>query len=260
MKQYLKYFILFFLGSTYLTAQNEKVDYDKCIPKYIYSIWEPSDISNNNFGDIHSVIILDQIKSFFSVQTEKNDNIASFKFLKNPTDNTLVAHYLNTKLKWNRFNKGKNQLTVRNVIGEALLNLPDRYELLAFYYNTIFSHLRNNQNEMNLGKIDINLDSLELSNNTEKVIVFLCSMRHLGSQISSYSSGENFPANCFRAKRLVSNMPTFNGKTFYEFELPEFKDFMIKVDKRLVKVSFKNYYLPLFHEAKARYIDCLNAG
>ena len=45
---------------------------------------------------------------------------------------------------------------------------------------------------------------------------------------------------------------------YYEFNLPEFDDFLIKVDKRHPKVSFKQRFIPEFEKAKTDYIKCLN--
>lgn len=80
-------------------------------------------------------------------------------------------------------------------------------------------------------------------------------MRHLGSQVTAYSLAK-FPKNCFRVKEYVENMPKFNGLPFYKFELPDFQDFEIKVDKRYPKVSFKERYIPEYEKAKIGYKKC----
>ena len=81
-------------------------------------------------------------------------------------------------------------------------------------------------------------------------------MRHLGNQVTSYST-IRFPENCFRAIEYVENMPKFNDKPFYEFNLPKFEDFKIEVDKREPKMSFKERYLPEFENAKLGIEKCL---
>ena len=110
---------------------------------------------------------------------------------------------------------------------------------------------------MSLGNTNIDLNELDLIDETEKNIVFLCAMRHLGGQITSYCSGPNFPKNCFRGEKFVNNMPKFNGKIFYKFELTEFTDFAIEVDKRYPKMSFKERFIPEFENAKVSYKNCL---
>ena len=153
---------------------------------------------------------------------------------------------------------GLKKLKNKKVVELAVKNLPQRYELLAFYYKAIFVDLLNKQDSMKLGERSIDLDSLNLFNETEQSIVFLCAMLHLGGQITSYCSGPNFPKNCFRGEKFVSNMPKFNGGWFYEYELPEFEDFLIEVDKRYPKVSFKERFIPEFENAKTSYRNCQN--
>jgi len=237
-------------------GQNEKVEFDKVIPEYILALWENNGKTDNSEFDL---IELEQIKIFFQELKKKNNDIGSTKFLKKPTDNTLVAYYLNTKLKWNMFNPaaGLKKLENKKVIKRTLKELPTRYELLAFYYKAIFANLLNNQHSMSLGNTNIDLNELDLIDETEKNIVFLCAMRHLGGQITSYCSGPNFPKNCFRGEKFVNNMPKFNGKIFYEFELTEFTDFAIEVDKRYPKMSFKERFIPEFENAKVSYKNCL---
>jgi hypothetical protein len=84
--------------------------------------------------------------------------------------------------------------------------------------------------------------------------MFLSAMRHLGNQISSYSEK---PENCWRSIEFVKKIPTFNGVTFDKFELTEFQDFKLDVDKRYPKMSFKERYLPEFEKAKLGYKKCL---
>lgn len=111
---------------------------------------------------------------------------------------------------------------------------------------------------MDLGKVDLNFEDLRLTNDTEKAILFLSCMVKLGQQITSYCSGEQFPKNCFRGEKFVSNLPKFNGKVFNEFEVPEFEDFKIRVDIRYDKVSFKEYSLPKYKSAIKSYWNCLH--
>ena len=194
---------------------------------------------------------------YINLLSKSKNDIISEVFLKKPSDNTLVGYYLHLKLQWNSFNTGKERLKNKTVIENSLDELPNRYELLAFYYKAIFIDVLNKQKPINLGSRNIELDSIGLKNDTEKVIVFLCAMRHIGNQVMSYST-TRFPENCFRAKLYVENMPTFNHKAFYDFKLPEFEDFKIEVDKRYPKVSFKERFVPEFENAKRSYQKCLD--
>ena len=109
---------------------------------------------------------------------------------------------------------------------------------------------------MDLAETNIDLENMNLESDTEKAILFLTAMRHVGNQITSYSE-HRFPNNCFKAKEYVENMPKFNGKVFYLFELPQFDDFNIEIDKRYPKSSFKKRYIPEFKNAKSSYEKCI---
>lgn len=196
------------------------------------------------------------INEFYTQLSKRNEEILSDKFLKVPSSDFLFAHYLDIKLKWNSFNRGTDKLSVEQVISKTLEENPEKNEMLAFYYKTIFASILNNQRSIEPYNKNIDFDKLEL-NNKESSILFLSAMRHLGKQMSGYSSS-NFPDNCFRADTFLTKMPKFNGKPYYEFELPEFDDFLIKVDKRYPKVSFKESFIPEFENAKTDYQKCLN--
>jgi hypothetical protein len=251
------FWIFLFLINSSAFSQNERVEYDKVVPDFILSLWTDDEDDYQAKLSSTSNPLLDQIKTFL-LELQKNENdIISETFLKKPSDNTLVSYYLHTKLQWNRFNTGKERLKNKAVIKNSLDKLPNRYELLAFYYKAIFIDVLNKQKPIKLGNRNIELDSIDLNNDTEKAIVFLCAMRHIGNQVTSYSS-TRFPDNCFRAKLYVENMPTFNDKVFYDFKLPEFEDFEIEIDKRYPKVSFKEKFVPEFENAKQSYQKCVD--
>ena len=163
---------ILFLSINLVFGQNEKVEYNEIIPEYIISIWDNNGSSTNSKFECTE---LNQIKAFIAELSKRKNNIITNEFLKKPTDNTLVAHYLNTKLKWNSFNgphDGLNKESTKKVGKYSLENLPKRNELLAFYYSSIFIDVLNNQKPMNLSDTNIDLEDLNLDNDTEKAILF----------------------------------------------------------------------------------------
>ena len=248
-------FILSLLASSIVNAQDKEIIYNEVVPDFILSYWENR---NNLNSEKYQHKDLNQIKLLFHEFSKEVNNITSEQFLKKPSDNTLVAYYLKTKLLWNAFNLGQTKkLSNKKVISNSIKNLPERYELLAFYYKGIFIDVLNKEKPMNLAGVNIDLERLNLDNNTEKAILFLNAMRSLGGQVSSFASAR-FPNNCFRAEQYVENMPKFDGLNFYEFNLPEFEDFLVEVDKTKPKMSFKKTYLPIFIDAIAAYNKCLS--
>ncbi|MEC7755768.1 MAG: hypothetical protein VYB44_17180 [Bacteroidota bacterium] len=223
--------------------------YNPDVIKIIKNKWNTKEVK------LDSSYKFKRIVSFFDQLKVQNEGIVSTEHLSKPESDILVANYLNTKLTWNRFNQGKDHLSTDQVINIALKNLPQKEELMAFYYNTIFIHLLNNQS--NYESLEINLDYQELGlNEKEGTIMFLSAMRHIGRQMYFYSSIK-YPDNCFRAKEFLKKIPLFNGRPFFEVEIPEFEDFQIEVDKRYPKVSFQQYFIPEFEAAKNGYKKCL---
>lgn len=247
---------LLLLVTTITFGQDKDITYNELVPEYVLAFWKNNGAANSEAFDIEA---LEELKSFLNELRKKDNQIASINYFTKPSENTLVGHYLYKKLKWNSFNGphvGIKKLKPKKVVSKELEKLPTKEELLAHYYLSMSSDILNKQKPMNLKTLNIDFDNLNLDNDTEKAILFLCLMRHMGAQVSSYAM-TRFPNNCFRAKTYVENMPTFNGKAFHEFELPEFDDFKIEVDKRYPKGSFKKRYLPEFENAKAGYDKCL---
>lgn len=238
-------------------AQKNKVEYDSIVSEYILAIWEQNNSENKPKFQVKE---LKEVKSFFEEFFKRQNQILTDEFLKRPSNNTLVGHYLHKKLKWNSFNGpnvGIKKLKNIKVVKDELKNLPNEKELLSHYYLSIFSDVLNKQSPMNLSEKNINLEKLNLKNDTEKGILILCATRFIGQQVGSYSMTK-YPKNCFRAKEYEDNMPKFNGKSLFKYELSNFEDFEIEVDKRYPKMSFLKRYLPAFEISKKEYKKCLN--
>ncbi|MGM1057463.1 MAG: hypothetical protein ACQEWG_16375 [Bacteroidota bacterium] len=190
------------------------------------------------------------LNSFSSMYAIKDESLLKSGFMNRPNNDELLSLYLRRKIGWN------TKQTNRAVVYKELEIFPSIEELLAFYYSGIFIQVLNNQKTFNPNGIDLNFNSLGL-NKLEGDIMFLSAMRHCGSQIQSYSDGR-FPETCHRAIEFVLKLPTFNGKSFEHYKLSSFDDFLIHVDKRYPKMSFKERYLPDYEGAKAGYLKCQN--
>ena len=225
-------------------------NFDSDFIDYVKTKWEGQEFEKSELPKFN------KINAFYKQLSKRDEGILADEFLKVPSSDFLFAHYLDTKLKWNSFNRGTDKKTVDEVISKTLQENPEKNEMLAFYYKTIFASILNNQRNIESYEKNIDFQKLGL-NNQESSILFLCAMRHLGNQMSGYST-TNFPDNCFRADLFLTKMPKFNGKLYYEFDLPEFEDFPIKVDKRYPKMSFKERFIPEFESAKTAYMNCLN--
>lgn len=235
--------------SSYILAQEKAIEYDSHFIDYIAHKWNLEKYEKQNLEKFK------RINAFYNQLKIKNEDILTEYHISKPDNNILIANYLDNKLQWNRFNRGNKKLSTKKVIKKSLKNLPNRNEMLAFYYLNIFSHILNNQRTIEPYEKDLDFKKLDLDRQ-ESSIMFLCAMRFLGNQISGYSS-TNFPKNCFRANIFLKKIPTFNGKIYSDFELPDFNDFLIEVDKRYPKVSFKEHYIPIFEKSKEDFTKCI---
>ena len=115
---------ILFLSINSVFGQNKSVGYNEIIPEYIISIWENNKTSSDSKFDSTD---LNETKTFFSELSKRENAITSNQFLKKPSDNTLVANYLNTKLKWNSFNGphvGLKKESTKKVVENSLKKLP----------------------------------------------------------------------------------------------------------------------------------------
>lgn len=230
------------------TAENHKFKYDMDF----VNLLKDGDTNNNNF----KLQKFDKLKKLIIQLEKENGNVISDYYLKKPDNNILLSNYIIAKLKWNMFELVEGKTTKEKIIDDILSKLPKENELLAFYYDTLFQNIILNQNEIKPSAKDIDFKKLGLNEN-DCAILFLSAMRQLGDQISRYSS-YNYPNYCDKAKMFYAIIPTFNGKPYYEFIVPDFKDFEIEFDKKFPKVSFKNYAIPKFENAKKDFMLCIN--
>ena len=194
----------------------------------------------------------------FRLMFEINDeSLLESDYMIKPTNNELLALYLRRKIGWKSFNQGIFKKSRKAAVYDELKNFPDSKELLSFYYSEIFIQVLNKKYSYSPNKINLDYKKLNLSKK-EGDIMFLTAMRHFGSQISSFSDAR-FPDNCYRQTSFVSKLPIFNGVSFEKYQLNEFDDFLIHVDKRYPKTSFKEKYLPEFERAKSAYTKCQQA-
>jgi len=261
MKKYIPILIAIISLNFQSCAQNENWEEhlnDKTSPIHQYDIdfikYVAEEELQEEFKNQGKFKFLNSFRSMFKINDE---TLLKSVYMIKPNDNELLALYLRRKIGWNSFNLGSSKKSRKAIVYEELKIFPNKRELLSFYYSEIFIQVLNKKEKFKPNEINLDYDSLKL-NKEEGDIMFLTAMRHCGNQIISYSEAR-FPNNCFRQTSFVSKLPTFNGKTFDEYQLGEFEDFLIHIDKRYPKSSFKERYLPEFEGAKSAYIKCQKA-
>jgi hypothetical protein len=197
------------------------------------------------------------LNSFYLMFKIKDESLLESDYMIKPNKNELLALYLGRKIGWNSFNRGISKKSKKALVFDELINFPSPNELLSFYYSEIFIQVLNKKDTYSPNEINLDYEELELSKE-QGDIMFLTAMRHCGNQINSFSE-TRFPDNCFRQTSFISKLPKFNGVSFDKYQLNEFDDFLIHVDKRYPKTSFKERYLPELEGAKSAYIKCQKA-
>lgn len=252
------FIIIIALGSFYGCTQNGNWEehlndtnspiqnYDSDFVKFVVA-----DGLTNEFKGQDKFVLLNSFAKMYKINDE---SLLTSEYMKKPNDNTLLSLYLGRKIAWNSFNRGLTKRSSKAIVYDELENFPSKQELLAFYYSEIFIQVLNNQRSISPNEINLDYDSLGLSK-LEGDIMFLSAMRHCGSQIQSYSN-LRFPDNCHKAMEFESKLPMFDGKRFYEYELAEFDDFLIDVDKNYPKMSFKERYLTEYEGAVLGFRKC----
>jgi len=247
--------IIALLSLTYCCGQNyeinqrmdEQMDYDRDFDLFILGLWTEIEFERGHLDKF------DFIKEFKSKLKTEDGSILSNDFLKKPTIDNLIALYLDTRLRWNSFKNGNRKKSISEVVDLVVNNLPSENEMLLTYYNNIFGHILNTQNTIPSEGIDINFEQLGL-NLIESVILFLSAMYYLGDQVNSYSEWiSNHPQGLEFSKKI----PTFNGKKYFEIEIPEFDDFILTHHEYFNNVSFKKSYIPKLEIAKEGYRNCI---
>ena len=93
-------FLLLIVLSYNAFAQNELVEFDEIVINHVLSLWT---VDGNSFESKISKggnLELTQFNEFLKELAKKENYIADYQFVRKPSDNTLVAYYLHTKLKW----------------------------------------------------------------------------------------------------------------------------------------------------------------
>ncbi|KXX69324.1 hypothetical protein [Flammeovirga sp. SJP92] len=252
MKKYVSILFTLIIVSLQCFAQNENwVDLlkDKESPIHDYDIdfiqYLFCENPKDEFKNQKKFIFLNSFHKMYQI---KDESLFKSVFIKRPNNNELLSLYLRRKIIWNT----SNIKTKYEVVKNELMNFPEKNELLAFYYSEIFIQVLNNQRTYNKNNINLDYNDLKLTK-IEGDILFLTAMRYCGNQITSYSKKKE---NCWRALEFISKLPSFDGKSFEEYIIGEFDDFLIDVDKRDPKISFKGKYMPEYHNAIQGYKKC----
>lgn len=253
--------IIFFL--TLVLSQNifsQNSEYDKGLvelAKMYKNFHFRSDPPRNVYQEINSIPSdkLLKAKKFISEVVTSNNKLLTSEFLTKPDTITLKSLYIIRGVNWNMH---EDEAEDNTIVVDSLKNeKTDYHELVSCYYGMLFSAIGNKNKPFDLSAVNFSLNNYNLSNDTEKGIFFLMSMRTFGSMIWGYINVPK-PPNYKKALDYIKKYPKYNGINYYRYTDLNFKDFKLTTDKRKPKESFKNYYINKYVETLMYHSLCLS--
>jgi hypothetical protein len=185
--------------------------------------------------------------------TPKN-KILSEEFLKRPSDQDLKNIYIIEQINYNiRKEKPRdNNELIQEIIKK---NIPSQ-TLIDNYYSMLCISNGNKNQPFDLSNVNINLNTLELKDDTEKAILFLVMMEQCGTQIWGYMNVVK-PPKFTLALEYIKKYPKFNSLPYYQFFDLNFQDFKTNITSENKMESFKKYYINKYYETLLNHLTCL---
>lgn len=232
--------------------QSELVLLAEAYHKYHYT----NNIDNSIFEKIDKISSpeLFKEKEFIAELIKPNNDILNVKFLTKPDITTLENIFIIRALNYNMFKDKpiKNNKVIEQVKSEQI----SYQEMLSTYYNMIFGVLINKHEDLDLSQKSFDLVNLNLTTKQERGIFFLTSMERFGSDIWGFM---NIPkqTDYDSALEVINRYPKYNGEEYYKYNDFDFSDFLITVDIRKPKVSYKDYYLKKYLETLSYHMEIM---
>lgn len=191
----------------------------------------------------------------FIVQTITTDNdLTKQEYLSLPDTATLKLIYITREINYNI--RQENQIDNNKLIDSLRLQDIPKNELVDNYYSILFASVGNKNKPFDFSKINFKLKDYNLTNDTEKGILFLECMRYCGTEIWGYMNIVK-PANTKKAFDYIKDYPKFNSLKYYQFTDLNFPDFEMTIDKDKGRQSYKSYYIDKYYDLLLSHWICL---
>lgn len=257
MKKIIIYFLIITFSQNILSQNNEYkkglIELARTYKNFHFRSDPPINIYEK-INSIQSEQLLGA-KKFISEVVTSNNKLLTNIFLTKPDTITLKSLYIIRGVNWN-MHEAEAEDNMR-VVDSLKNKKTNYYELVSCYYGMLFSSIGNKNKPFDLSEISFSLEDYNLSNDTEKGIFFLKSMRTFGTMIWGYINVPK-PPNYKKALNYINKYPKYNGIKYYRFSDLNFKDFKLTTDKRKPKESFKKYYINKYIETLMYHSLCLS--
>lgn len=191
-----------------------------------YHAWSIDD--NSIFDRINNIKAKDlqDEKEFIGELIKSNNDILNPKYLAKPDSSTLKNIFIIRGINYNLYSENPKD---NNLVIEELKNKDISHsELLACYYDLIFSILVNKHDDLDMSTIDFQFSKLKLFTKEEKEIFFLSSLKSIVYDVwLDKELSDNIDYNETRKEFL--RFPKYNGLPYYQFQELGFSGFQIEL-------------------------------
>lgn len=192
---------------------------------------------------------------FIREAIKPNNLILTDEYLKRPTNKDLKYLYIVVRINYNL--RKENPQDNFELINELLEKDILEQDLVDNYYSMLISCYGNKVQPFDMSKVNFDLNSYGLKNDTEKSILFLEVMRLCGMQIWGYINIAK-PPRYSVALESINKYPKFNSLPYYQFLDLNFPDFQINIESQEKVQSYKEYYIDKYFETLLNNLTVLN--
>lgn len=199
-------------------------------------------------------VTLAYVAKFIGEAIRENNSILSDTYLKRPTDRDLKYLFIIVHINYNLRkdnprdnNELINELEKKNILTQ---------DLVDNYYSMLIACYGNKVKPFDMSRVNFDLNSYGLKDDTEKAIMFLEVMRLCGLQIWGYINVAK-PPKYELAMEFINKYPRFNSLPYYQFLDLNFPDFEINIESQEKVQSYKDYYIDKYYATLINHLTCL---
>ena len=207
----------------------------------------PEDILDITLASVTNKKLSDA-KAFIYTYTTDVPGLVSDSYLKKPDEDLLKVMYKLHKV--GEINYRKPNANLIGIIEQYHSNVRSN-DLLYNYYNILFKRLNKSSVEAVYVQYNIDFDRLNMISPEDKAMLYYTSMTFFGSRFVRLAR-----TDCDGARDFGDNMPLYEGKSFFNYVLPEYQYFDIVYGNKKKLVSIQDAIGRYADNALISYNNC----
>jgi hypothetical protein len=235
-------------------SSGKKLSYERQLVELydIFRIAQSAAVPQETLDAVISKITDDKlylVRDFVIEYTKRTPGLISDKFLSKPDRATLESVYYLYMTGVDAFANGAADAL--GVINKGIPADISTRDLLVNYYKVLFMRMHRVTSVNDYSNYSMDFDKLSLKSAEEKAILFYMSMSYFGVKYSN-----NARRGCRNAKAFFDAMPSFDGKKFFEYSIPNFDPFKVYYSEAQGKKFFREAYGQSYKAGMAAYQKC----